>query len=179
MPPNKLLAYTCRTIFYSFIRVSELRRLRIKHVKRYKEGYFDLTIDITKTKKKIFNSLYLDPRLVAEFEKLEWEKYFTDKKYDNYYVFSKDMVPSAERTDIYYFNPTFKWVLEKLEIYDGDRFSLYSLKASGNIDAFNSGWDLFQISLQNRHTTTKQTETYLRKLKCNIAEKPRPERKAI
>lgn len=179
VPPNKLLAYTARTIYYTFIRVSELRRIKIKNIKRYKEGFFTLSAGIQKTKKKLFNDLYLDPKLVMEFEKLGWEKYFKDKKYENYYVFTKDMIPSPNKEGAYGFSKSFRTVLEYLGLDDESKFSLYSLKASGNIDAYNSGWDLFQISIQNRHTTTKQTETYLRKLKCNIAERPRPERKAF
>lgn len=180
-PPNKFLALVARTIFYSFIRVSELRRIKIKNVKRYKEGYFTLSTSITKTKKKVFNELYLDPRLVEEYSKLGWEKYFKDKKYDNYYVFTPDLIPSPVKTNTYRFSKSFQAVLKHpdVNLYDESKFSLYSLKASGNIDAYNSGWDLFQISLQNRHTTVKQTETYLRKLKCNIADRPRPERKVF
>jgi integrase len=173
---NKLMAYICRTIFYTFIRISELRRIKIKNVKRYKEGYFSLSVGSTKTKKKIFTELYLDPALVAEFEKLGWEQYFDDKKYDNYYVFTSDMIPSLKRADRSGLSTRFKAALEDLNIYNDGKHSLYSLKATGNIEAFKAGWDLFQISIQNRHTTTIQTETYLRKLKCDIASRPRPPR---
>lgn len=176
---HKLMAYMCRTIFYTFIRVSELRRLKIKHVKRYKEGFLSLSVGITKTKKKIFNSLYVDPALVAEFEKLGWEEYFDDKKYDEYYVFTEDMKPSLERSSRSVITAYFSRALKDLGIDSGGKHSLYSFKATGNIEAFKAGWDLFQISLQNRHTTTQQTETYLRKLKCEISTRPRPPRGAF
>lgn len=191
MPPNYLLAYAARTIYYTFIRVSELRRIKIKHVKRYKEGYFTLSAGITKTKKKIFNDLYIDPILVEEFSKLEWEKYFTDKKYDEYYVFTPNMVPSPNKPNNNRFSRDFNRVLVKLGIIVKEKgkkknagitinkYSLYSMKPSGNRDAYNSGWDLLQISIQNRHTTVTQTETYLRKLKCDVAARPRPVRSRV
>lgn len=187
MPSKKLLALVARTIYYSFIRISEMRRIKIKNVKNYKKGFFNLTTGITKTKKKIFNDLYLDPKLVEEYSKLGWEKYFNDKKYDDYYVFTPDLIPSPEKTSIYKFSREFHRVLVKLNIIpkygkatkNDLKYSLYSMKATGNIDAYNSGWDLLQISLQNRHTTTKQTETYLRKLKCDIAVRDRPKRGVV
>lgn len=175
---NDLMAYICRTVFYTFIRISELRRIKIKNVRRYKEGFFSLSVGSTKTKKKIFTELYLDPALVKQFEKLGWEKYFNDRKYENYYVFTSDMIPSLKRFDRSSVSTRFKEVLEELNMYNGGKHSLYSLKATGNIEAFKAGWDLFQISIQNRHTTTTQTETYLRKLKCDIASRPRPPRKS-
>lgn len=175
---HKLMAYMCRTIFYTFIRISELRRLKIKHVKDYKKGFLSLSVGITKTKKKIFNSLYIDPALVAEFEKLGWEEFFTDSKYDNYYVFTSDMKPSTERFSKSVVTAYFSRALSDLKI-NGGKHSMYSFKATGNIEAFKAGWDLFQISLQNRHTTTQQTETYLRKLKIEISARPRPKRGAF
>jgi len=177
-PPNKLLSYASRAILYTFIRISELRRLKIKNVRNYKEGFFDLSTGITKNKKKIFNRLYIDPVFVAELEKLNWEKYFDNEKLDDYYVFTNNMVPYPVKVNSYRLSKSFRTVLEKLEIYNTEnkKYSLYSMKASGNIDAYESGWDLFQISIQNRHSTVKQTEVYLRKLKCNIAERPRPSR---
>lgn len=184
MPANRLLALTARTIYYSFIRISELRRIKIKNVKNYKKGFFNLSTDITKTKKKIFNDLYLDPKLVEEYSKLGWEKYFNDKKYEDYYVFTNDLIPSPVKANKNRFSTEFHRVLVKLGIVPeyGEatrndlKYSLYSMKATGNIDAYNSGWDLLQISIQNRHTTTKQTETYLRKLKCDVALRERPKR---
>lgn len=173
-PPDIFLGLVCRTIYYTFLRPSEIRRLKIKHVKNYMNGFFNLTTDITKTKKKIFNELYIQPALVDRLKSLGWEEYFNDKKYDDYYVFTSDMKPSIVRSNPYSYSKKFSIVLSKVGIPLDGRFSLYSLKPTGNIAAFNAGYDLFQISIQNRHTTTAQTETYLRKLKCNIAEKPRP-----
>lgn len=178
-PADKLLALVSRTIYYSFMRPSELVRIKIKNVKRYKEGFLTLSTGITKTKKKVFNELYIDPALVAEYAKLGWEQYFDDPKYDNYYVFTKDLVPSLVKVDSSDLSRSFKNALVRIGLYVANKYSLYSLKASGNIDAFESGWDLFQISIQNRHTTVTQTEVYLRKLKCNIAERPRPERNKL
>lgn len=173
-PPDIFLGFICRTIYYTFLRPSEIRRLKVKHVKNYLNGFFNLTTDITKTKKKVFNDLYIQPPLVDEFKKLGWERYFKDKKYENYYIFSNNMVPSPVKSNQYSYSKKFSTVIAKLGIPMDGRFSLYSLKPTGNIASWNAGYDLFQISIQNRHTTTAQTETYLRKLKCNIAERPRP-----
>lgn len=174
-PADIFLGLVCRTIYYTFLRPSEIRRLKIKHVMNYKKGFFNLTTDITKTKKKLFNELYIQQPLVDEFEKLNWESYFKDKSYENYYVFTPDMVPSLIKSNRYSYSKKFLTVIKKLKIYTIDgRFSLYSFKPTGNIAAYKAGYDLFQISIQNRHTTTAQTETYLRKLKCDIASKPRP-----
>ncbi|WP_207425678.1 site-specific integrase [Pedobacter sp. SYSU D00535] len=182
---EKMLALVCRIIFYCFLRVSEIQRMKIKHVRRYKEGWFDLDTTITKNKKKIFNQLYLEPLIIAYLQDLGWEKYFNDRQYDDYYVFTPNLIPSKKRTNDYQFGGKFKKIIKslieagKLSVKVAKNYSIYSLKASGNIAAYNAGWDIVQISLQNRHTTITQTETYLRSLKVDIAARARPPREAV
>ena len=196
-PADKFMALLCRTIFYTFLRPSEIRRLKIKHVKRYVEGYFDLSTDITKNKKKVFNELYLEPSLVEHFKTLGWEKYFNDKKFENFYVFTKDMVPSETKSGRYDYSKSFATVIEKLshnvevvedfemkrgrrvhktikKDWDNDYYSLYSIKHTGNIIAFKAGFSMTQLQLQNRHSSVQQTENYLRNLKQEINAGERP-----
>lgn|GEM_PF-2384973 len=113
VPADPFMGVLLRTIFYTFLRPSEIARVKIKHVRRYKEGYFDLTTDITKNKKKVFNELYIEPYMVDLYSKLAWEKYF-DKKYDNYYVFTPDLVPAETKAGKYNFSKKFNTVLEKV-----------------------------------------------------------------
>lgn len=189
MPSSPFLALVSKVIFYSFIRPSEIRRLKVKHIKRYKQGYFDLTKDITKNKKveARFKELYLDDVLVTEFSKLGWENYFNDKKFDNYYVFTPDLIPSPTKTSTYQFGKAFARALDKMDARRNDgetnfadaKYSLYSLKHTGNIEAYKAGWTIAQLQLQNRHSSEDQTENYLRELKQEINLKPRPTRLAI
>lgn len=183
MPANPFLSLVAKTIFYAFLRSSEIRRIKIKHVKRYKQNKFDLSIDITKNKKKSNNELYIDDALVTEFSKIGWEKYFDNPKYDNYYVFTPDLIPSLTKTPNYNFSKRFSTVLEKMqkdELIKLDKnYSLYSMKHTGNIEAFKAGYTLTQLQLQNRHASQQQTETYLRALKLEINEAPRPKRESL
>lgn len=184
MPPDRVLALVSRTIFYTFLRPSELRRIKIKHVKRYKENFFDLSVDITKNRKKAFNELYIEPCLVQHFEMLGWETYFDDKKYENYYVFTSDLIPSLKKLDRETLTRKFGRAIEKIakkrtvqkdrDKYQSNRFSLYSIKHTGNILAWKSGFSMTQLQLQNRHSSMQQTENYLRELKQEINEQPRP-----
>lgn len=114
---DKFMGVLIRTILYSFLRPSEISRLKIKHIKRYKEGFFDLTTDITKNKKSIFNELYIDPILVEIYSTLGWEKFFENKKYDNYYIFTKDLIPSLEKPSKYNFSKRFSILFDKVQ-YD-------------------------------------------------------------
>lgn len=194
LPPDNHLGLICRTIFYTFLRPSEIARIKIKHIKRYKEGFFDLAIDITKNKKAVFNELYIEPCLVELYSKLGWERYFNDKKYENYYVFTSDLVPSLKKVTKDAFSRKFSTLINKLSYNSelvgkevvktlkpewDDNFSLYSLKHTGNIIAFKAGFTLTQLQLQNRHSSVQQTENYLRKLKQEINEEPRPLRPAF
>ncbi len=191
VPPDKFMSTICRTVLYSFIRPSEISRLKIKHVKRYKEGYFDLSIDITKNKKKSTNEVYIEPNLIAIYQTLGWEQYFADKRYENYYVFTENLVPGPKRASSYYFRQKFTLLLRKFTyetvMENGemikkirnewdDSFSLYSFKHSGNIQAYKAGYSLFQLQLQNRHGSVQQTENYLRRLKQEINAGERPSR---
>lgn len=196
-PADKFMALLCRTIFYTFLRPSEIRRLKIKHVKRYAEGFFDLSTDITKNKKKVFNELYIEPSLVEHFKTLNWDKYFNDKKFENYYVFTKDMIPSVAKSGRYDYSKSFATVIDKLsndvsivedtsmkrgkrvhktikKEWNNDYLSLYSIKHTGNIIAFKAGFSLTQLQLQNRHSSVQQTENYLRNLKQEINSGERP-----
>lgn len=203
MKPDPFLATIARTIFYTFLRPSEIARIKIKHVKRYKENFFDLGIDITKNKKSVFNELYIEPYMVELYSKLGWDKFFNDKKYEDYYVFTADLVPSLSKSGKYNYSKKFSRLIDKLA-YDverdasgkikkdkngkdvktvkkewDDNYSLYSIKHTGNIIAFKSGFSLTQLQLQNRHSSVQQTENYLRKLKQEINEEPRPLRPAF
>ncbi|MNJ92899.1 Phage integrase family protein [compost metagenome] len=207
---DKFMGVLIRTIFYSFLRPSEISRLKIRHVKRYKKGYFDLSTDITKNKKSVFNELYIDPFLVEIYSTLGWEKFFENKKYDNYYIFTKDLTPSLEKPAKYNFSKRFSILFDKVQYdtilvdtivykvlrkeysngitvkkvkkiikkeYDDDKQrSLYSVKHTGNIIAYKTGFDIVQLQLQNRHSSIQMTENYLRKLRLEINESARPQR---
>lgn len=200
---DPFLAIVARTIFYTFLRPSEIARIKIKHVKRYKENFFDLGIDITKNKKSVFNELYIEPYMVELYSKLGWDKFFDDKKYEDYYVFTGNLVPSLSKSGKYNYSKKFSRLIEKLS-FDVEKdengkivknakdevvktvkkewdenFSLYSIKHTGNIIAFKAGFSLTQLQLQNRHSSVQQTENYLRKLKQEINEEPRPLRPAF
>jgi len=189
LEPNNLIRIIAKTIFYSFLRPSEIRRIKIKHIKRYKQGYFDLTSDITKNKKVAsrFKELYIDPVLVAEYSNLNWEAYINKKECQEYYVFTKNLIPSPEKSTNYQFGKKFARELLKLDksaeedntIFADAKYSLYSLKHSGNIQAYKAGWTIAQLQLQNRHSSEEQTENYLRELKQEINQQPRPLRAAI
>jgi integrase len=183
IPAIPMLALVARSIFYSFLRTSEIRRIKIKHVKRYRENYFDLAVDITKNKKKVFNEFYVDDCLIEHFARLGWEKYFEDKQYENYYVFTPDLIPSPKKTGNHKFGKNFAEVLDKMEkrglINLDQPYSLYSLKHTGNIEAHKAGFDMLQLQLQNRHSSQQQTETYLRCLKLEVNLTPRPKRESL
>jgi len=189
LPPNDLIRIIAKTIFYSFLRPSEIRRIKVKHIKRYKQGYFDLSADITKNKKVAsrFKELYIDPILVEEYSKLGWDELITKKECQEYYVFTKDLIPSLDKSSNYQFGKKFSRELDKLDkrasegdtIFADAKYSLYSLKHSGNIQAYKAGWSIAQLQLQNRHSSEEQTENYLRELKQEINQQPRPPRAAI
>ena len=163
--------------------------MKIKHIRRYKQGYFDLTADITKNKKKAsrFKELYIDQILIDEYPKLGWDDLIGKKEFEEMYVFTKDLIPSTIKSTNYQFGKKFKRELDKLDklASDGDtifadaKYSLYSLKHSGNIQAYKSGWSIAQLQLQNRHSSEEQTENYLREMKQEINLQPRPPRIAI
>lgn len=173
LKPNYFLALVSRVIYHSFLRPSEVARIKVKHLKTYKQGYLLLTKDITKSAGN--TKLLINEALIMEFEKLGLEKYFENNDYDNYYVFTPELIPLPTPTSKFYFSKNFSNAIKKKQLgLAGKGYSLYSFKHTGNINYYNQnkknlGFEVFErLKLQNRHATITQTETYLRKLNLDL-----------
>jgi integrase len=91
---------------------------------------------------------------------------------DNYYIFGRGFVPSAEKlTRVNDFTEYFRNVAVNVGIDSVKTF--YGLKASGLSDLFTATKDPYLIQRQARHSDIRITMTYLRSLGLTVDEKIR------
>jgi integrase len=140
-------------IYYLFIRPGkELRLLQVKDIR-------DTTIFIPSDRAKT------EGRHVSIPDDLE--KIIEEKKIrsfpPNYYVFSLNGGPGAKPVNKLYFYNRHVAILKELG-YTDKEYTLYGYKHTGNINYYLATKDIKAVQEQNGHTTSKQTEDYLKNL---------------
>jgi len=89
----------------------------------------------------------------------------------HYFLFTKKRVPGEVPVDDQYFYTNLRRILRKLGM-EGQQYTLYSLKSSGNIALWQATQDLELIRRQNGHSNLSMTMRYLRQLGIIINQEP-------
>ncbi|MEO1417131.1 MAG: site-specific integrase [Bacteroidota bacterium] len=142
-------------IYYGFIRPVEITRIRIKDIDlanrvilispEDQKNRKQLPVEITKSLREIIEDMNL-------------EGYDPDD-----YVFSRSWQPGKVYLWRNRASEKHKKVLQKLGL-DNGIYDLYSHKHTGNQAAFIAGMNIYWLMRQNRHSSIKETEPYLRRL---------------
>jgi integrase len=142
-----------KMVYYTFARPGkEIRLLQIKDIR-------ETTIFIPNNRSKT------EGRHVSIPDDLE--KIFQKNKYrnypPNYYLFSLSGQPGPKPVNKDFFYNRHVKILEELNFTDQE-YTLYGYKHTGNIYYYLATLDIKAVQEQNGHTTSKQTEEYLKNL---------------
>ncbi|MFD2523276.1 tyrosine-type recombinase/integrase [Emticicia soli] len=153
---NYRLYLFTRFVFYAFLRPKELRHIKV--------GDIDLRLKTIKVKGEVSktNTLDIIPILKPLYDLIEENELLNYPA--SFYLFGKNMMPSAEKLPANYATSEHKKVLKELEIYKERITTLYAWKHTGNIHAYLAGMDIKMIQRINRHKSLATTEIYLKKI---------------
>jgi len=150
-------ALFCRFLFYTCIRPSEARKLRIANVNMAKRV---ITVPETISKNKEEGYVHIDDNLYAELIKLDLENQPKDHYLftSNYKKFTgaKPLGPNTMYV-------RFADAVKELGLA-GKNYTMYSWKHTSNVKKYHAGWTIAEICAGNRHKSLVQTETYLKAL---------------
>ncbi len=151
------LYYLTRFVFYLFIRPqTELRAMKISDID-FRKGSVMVWAGTAKNRKRI--PIPINDSLKDIMLKMELYRYPRD-----WYVFGKDLKPSATQAPKNEYSNLHKKHLKDLGIYVKDETTVYAWKHTGNVCAFLNGVDIWTLKELNRHWSIQQTEDYLRGL---------------
>lgn len=142
-----------RTVFETFIRPSEL--LRLKRINYYpSKGVLFIGKDNAKVDLSDFVTLSDDLTKLynTAFEKLP----------DDFFLFSEGLKPGSKKLHSNRMFEQFKAVRERLNLKESA--TLYRLKHTGNSILSATGTDIELIQRKNRHSTKRMTENYIKVL---------------
>lgn len=142
-----------QTIYYCYIRTTEMQKLRIENILLDSQKIF---IPGTISKNGKAEHVVIPDPLIKQFEKMELHKYPSD-----YYLYGKNGIPGATKMPSNWIGNSHKKILDDLKI-TGKTF--YSWKHTGVVEAYKSGIDLKSIQMQCRHASIEQTDQYLKSL---------------
>lgn len=153
---NYRLYLFTRFVFYAFLRPKELRHIKV--------GDIDLRLKTIKVKGEVSktNTLDIIPILKPLYELIEENELLNYPA--SFYLFGKNLIPSAEKLPANYATSEHKQVLKELDIYKERITTLYAWKHTGNIHAYLAGMDIKMIQRINRHKSLATTEIYLKKI---------------
>ncbi len=148
---NKQLWLFVQFIYYCFIRPGELRNLKIEAID-IDQGIINIDGMISKNKKT--QSVGIPLPLIEELKKQN-----IYKLPGNYFVFGKKGLPGPDQVAINYFSNEHRKITRALNF--SGRYSLYSWKSTGAVNAVKAGLGLKDIQLQLRHSSLEMTDIYL------------------
>ncbi|WP_291147063.1 tyrosine-type recombinase/integrase [Flavobacterium sp. UBA7680] len=156
---DKYSAFFCRMIYYTCLRPSEIRGLKVENIDINAN-----TITIPASVKKVNTNdendyLEINSSFIPVLKELNLEQYPKD-----YYLTGSSVNIVGEKK-IGENTPYNKLIsaLKKLGLNEKG-YDLYSFKHTSNITKYKYGWTLSQIMKANRHTNISTTEIYLKKL---------------
>ncbi|TFF34413.1 tyrosine-type recombinase/integrase [Mucilaginibacter psychrotolerans] len=169
------LAAAARVIYYSYIRETELTRLKVSDFDLDKRTIRIEANNAKGQKDKLVKWVKMTPQLTDAVR--SYLSHFDHQP--DWYIFGKKMKPSAFRPSTYWL-VLFRRELTALKaehpkLFTEEGQSLYALKHSGvtdfwysNIGKYNATTLLGIIQKQCRHETMEMTQRYLKKLEINI-----------
>lgn len=141
-------------VYYCFLRPAEIVRLQVKDID-LANAY--ITVQGGKSKNKKYYKVAMPDHLVNEFKKIGTQLFQSDfYVFTNRFQLTPGPKPMASTRIAEIWNQIVKTKL-------GINKNLYSLKHNGNGVAVESGIDIRQIQLQNRHWSLEQTQIYLQR----------------
>ena len=152
----------CMCTYYSFIRVTELTKLKLSDVDLQNDVFF---IDGSKSKNRISSTVTIP----NELKKL-LQQYLQgfEKNDSSVYLFDKNFNPGTEVLNSKKIRDTWNKYRTKLKIPDVYKF--YSLKDTGITDLLLAGIPAIKVRDQARHHDIKITEMYTpRRADCDLA----------
>lgn len=156
---DKYSAFFCRMIYYTCLRPSEIRGLKIEDI-NIESNRITIPASVKKVTVNSEND-YLDINLsfVPVLHELNLRQYPS-----HYYLVGSSTNIIGEKR-IGENTPYNKLIsaLKKLGLNEKG-YDLYSFKHTSNIKKYIDGWTLSQIMKANRHTNISTTEIYLKKL---------------
>ena len=142
-----------QTLYYCFIRTTEMQRLKIDNVLLDEQKIY-IGADQSKNGKGEY--VAIPSPLMETFKSMGLENYP-----GHFYLFGKNGVPGEQTMWTNWPTNKHKEVLDFLGI-KGKTF--YSWKHTGVVNAYKNGVDIKSIQLQCRHASIEQTDTYLKTL---------------
>ncbi|WP_027392765.1 tyrosine-type recombinase/integrase [Aquimarina latercula] len=141
-------------VYYSFMRLSEIRRLKV--------GDIDLEKDLiwvsgrtSKTKKR--DVIPIVPALRKIVSEMKLEQYHPDD-----FLFGSNQTPSATKMGENYMGKHFRKVKEYFEL--DDDYTLYGFKHTAVVNWYKKEKDIRKIQKMCRHSSMLMTERYLKSL---------------
>lgn len=152
--------FSLNAIYYTCLRPSELRLLKIKFVdiKDCK-----LTVPAEISKNKTTETISLDKKFVEELKEIKIDNYPPEFYLTGSIELIVGQSPQSEKM-LY---KRFIKCLKALKLNNKD-YTLYSAKHLSNVLKRRAGWTLEEIQLANRHKSLAQTEIYLRELMKDV-----------
>lgn len=142
-------------IYYTLGRPKELRQLKIGDIDLH-ENRIIFRAEISKNHRDEFVSIA--PALA---ESIKQNNLLSMDR--SYYVFGREHKPGKWPIGRHYFGDTNTEVLEALKL-DDKQYTLYGYKHSGAVALYRATKDIKLVQFQCRHTSSTQTDIYLRDL---------------
>lgn len=152
---DAMLHLVCCVVYYCFIRITELRRMQVKHFDLINQKVF-VPAKISKNHKNEHVEMPLPLAHVLR-------AYLPDGVDPEHYVLTVDGLPGEKMLSKNVIGNRFRRVKKQLGIHDPDK-GVYSWKATGACKLYMAGCDIKQIQLQLRHSSLEITDIYLREL---------------
>lgn len=158
---NPNLWLVCQIIYYTFIRPSEIRFLKVGNIET-DTGKIFIPAGVSKNLKN--ERITIPTHLMQALLKSGFLSYNSD-----YYLFGIDGIPSSKATKESQFSKEYSKIRDRLRF--SKDYTLYSWKHTGVVTSYQNGFDILTISQQCRHHDLDQTKTYLRGLGLYSSEK--------
>lgn len=156
---DKYGAFFCRMIYYTCLRPSEIKGLKIANI-----NLINNNITVPASVKKVTKNnkdeiISIDPSFKIHLENLKLDEY----PIHFYLTGSSTNIVGENRVGINTPYNKLATALKKLNLKNKG-YDLYSFKHTSNVKKYLNGWSLAEIMKANRHTSLQMTEVYLRNL---------------
>ncbi|PSR53933.1 hypothetical protein AHMF7605_10585 [Adhaeribacter arboris] len=149
-------------LYYTFARPGkEVRLLQVKDL-RAKTIFFPSS----RAKNATGDHVAIPPELEIIIQENNYREYPP-----HYYIFTLKGKPGPTPVGINYFSKQHRNILLAVGITEPE-YDMYGYKHTGNINLYHATKDIKAVQRQNRHKTSAQTDTYLRKLGLLMDEDP-------
>lgn len=156
---DKYCAFFCRIIYFTCLRPSEIRGLKLENIDLTKQ-----TITIPPSVKKVTITNEKEVIEINQSFRIYVEQLKISDYPSQYYLTgsSSNIIGENKVGENTPYNKLIS-ALKKLGL-NNKGYDLYSFKHTSNIKKYRDGWTLSEIMKANRHTSISTTEIYLRKL---------------